>query len=54
MEYLVPRLRGEELLREAETWRRAHAGRAGAADRAPARQRLGHRLVVLGERMLAG
>lgn len=53
MEYLVSRLRGEELLREAEAWRRAHAARVGAADRAPARQRLGHTLVVLGERLLA-
>jgi len=54
MEYLVPRLRGEELLREADAWRMAHAARTGAQDRTPARRRLGHRLVVLGERLLAG
>jgi hypothetical protein len=54
MEELSTRLRGEELRREAEAWRRFHAAAAGVP-RQPigqrARKRLGRRLVHLGERL---
>jgi hypothetical protein len=50
MEEFSAMLRGEELRREAEAWRRLHA--AAGKRHVPARERIGWSLVHLGERLI--